>query len=458
VSETPTFEGRLIERGSDDYERARVEAIFNARRPGRFPAAVLEAASQADVVAGVLLARDRGWSVTVRSGGHSWAAWSLEDDSLLIDLAGLRELRLIDRTTAVASPSTRGGEELNPFLRSHGLMFPGGHCPSVGIGGFLSQGGQGWNGRPWGWGCENVVAVDVVTADGELVHASPESHADLYWAARGAGPGMFGVIVRFYLRVHELPAYFAQTVYALPIDAFDDVMTWAHDVLPTLDIRVEPVIVGTRLPPPGVDVGGGPLIIIAATGMFGSRQEAEACMAPLQTCPWLERAFFTDFAAEASWEMVNEMQTMQNPTSHRYAVDCAWTDAPAAELIPLLKPIYTDLPTPGSFVIWYGWNPTRPLQDMAFSMEANVYLAAYTVWTDEDDDARVMNWVTERFRDLEPVTKGIYLGDADLLRRPGKFMADENFAKLQRIRATYDPTGMFPNYRVKPGTQVNEFE
>jgi FAD/FMN-containing dehydrogenase len=453
-----SFDGRFFERGSDDYERARVDAIFNARRPGRFPAAVLEAASEADVVAGVRLANERGWKITIRSGGHSWAAWSLEDDSLLIDLAGLHELRLIDRTTAVAAPSTRGGDELNPFLRSHGLMFPGGHCPSVGIGGFLSQGGQGWNGRPWGWGCENVLAVDVVTAAGELVHASPDSHADLYWAARGAGPGMFGIITRFYLRVHELPPYFAQTVYALPIEAFDDVIAWAHAVLPTLDIRVEPVIVGTRLPPPGVDVGGGPLIVIATTGMFDSKEDAEQCMAPLQTCPWLDRALLADFAAEATWEVVNEIQTMQNPADHRYAVDCAWTDASAEELIPLLKPVYTDLPTSESFAIWYGWNPTRPLQDMAFSMEANVYVAAYAVWNDPHDDQRVMNWVTSRLRALEPITVGVYLGDADLLRRPGKFMADANFAKLERIRGEYDPAGLFPNYRVKPGTTINEFE
>ena len=88
--------------------------------------------------------------------------------------------------------------ELAPFLASHGRMFTGGHCESVGIGGFLLQGGQGWNSRRWGWGCENVLAVDVVTADGELVHADADENADLYWAARGAGPG-------FLRRRHALP-------------------------------------------------------------------------------------------------------------------------------------------------------------------------------------------------------------------------------------------------------------
>ena len=455
---TATFTGRFIERGGDDYERARVDAIFNARRPARFPAAVLEAADEADVIAGVRLAAERGWTVTVRSGGHSWVAWSLHDDSLLIDLSGLRELSIARPGVALASPAIRGGIDLNPFLRQHGYLFPGGHCPTVGIGGYLLQGGQGWNGRPWGWGCENVLGVDVVTAAGELVHAGPDSHPDLYWAARGAGPGFFGIVTRFHLKVYELPPVFAQTVYALPIDAYDDVMAWAHDLLPTLDRRVEPVIVGTRLAPPGIDIGGGPMIIIATTGLFTSQEEAEREMAALRTCPWLDRAYLADFAAPVTFDIVNEIQNAQNPTDHRYAVDCAWSDAPAAELAPLLKPLYTGLPTEESFVIWYGWNPVRPLQDMAFSMEANVYIAAYSVWKDPADDQRVMDWVTERFRALEPVTKGVYLGDADPLRRPGKFMADANYAKLESIRAAYDPGGMFPSYRVKPGSTPNEFD
>ena len=85
-------------------------------------------------------------------------------------------------------------------------MFTGGHCGGVGLGGFLLQGGQGWNSRRWGWGCENVVGVDVVTAEGEQVHASEDAHADLFWAARGAGPYFPGVVTRFHLRTYPAAA------------------------------------------------------------------------------------------------------------------------------------------------------------------------------------------------------------------------------------------------------------
>ena len=90
-------------------------------------------------------------------------------------------------------------------------------------------------------------------------------------------------------------------------------------------------------------------------------------------------------------------------------------------------------------MIWYGWSPSRPLQDMAFSMEGNVYIAAYTIWAHESDDAAMQDWVTSHFRGLETVSKGSYLGDADLTRRSSKFMADANFAKLGELRRSTTP-------------------
>jgi FAD/FMN-containing dehydrogenase len=453
------FEGRYVEYGTAAYEAARTDALFNARHPSRYPAAILEAAGEADVVAGVRLAKERGWKVAVRSGGHAWLGWSVRDDSLLIDLAALRELTVdVAALTATASPAIRGGQELGPFLRGHGLVFPGGHCSTVGIGGYLLQGGQGWNSRQWGWGCENVIGIDVVTADGELVHADAEQNAELFWAARGSGPAFFGVVTRFYLRVHRMPAAFTHTTYAFPIACFDELITWAHEVLPSLDVRVEPVIVGTRIPPPDIDVGGGPLLIMHTTGMFDSPEEARRLMAPLETCPVLDRALLRVFAEPTSFDEENPIMDAQNPPGMRYSADCAWTDATAAELTPILGEIYRSLPTPESFIIWYGWSPTRSLPDMAFSMEGNVYIAAYTIWEHERDDAEMQDWVTTRFRALETISKGSYLGDADLTRRSSKFMADANFARLQRLRDVYDPDRRFFDFYQRSGCSANDFE
>ena len=138
---------RLLGRDDPGFDAACFGRIFNARKPReRVPAAVLEAESEQDVIDGVRLARERGWQVSVRAGGHSWAGWSVRDDALLIDLGAMREMEW-DGEVATARPAVRGGTELAPFLAGHDRMFTGGHCESVGLGGFLLQGGQGWNSR-----------------------------------------------------------------------------------------------------------------------------------------------------------------------------------------------------------------------------------------------------------------------------------------------------------------------
>jgi FAD/FMN-containing dehydrogenase len=442
------FAGQLHLRGDAGYEEARVGRVFNGRRPEQFPAAVLEAASEHDVVLGVRYAIERGWQVRARAGGHSWAAWSLQTDTLLIDLGLLRNISLApDKQTVRVNPAIKGGEELTPFLEHHGLGFPGGHCPTVGVGGFVLQGGQGWNGRVWGWACENIRAIDVVTANGELVHATETEHAELLWAARGSGPGFFGLVTAFHLRVRPRPPVFVHTTYVFPIDAFDELITWAHAILPTLERAVEPVIVGVGIPEPAV--------LMHTTAMCSSMEEARRIMAPLETCPVLDRAMVRDFCLPTTFAEEGVQQEAANPRGARYHTDCLWTDAPAAELVPRLRALMTDMPSAQSFAIWYGWDPVRPLPDMAFSMEGNVYVAAYVIADDEADDARCRDWLQARMADLAPVSKGVYLGDSDLTVRPAKFMADANYARLEALRAKHDPNRVFPGYHIKPGHELN---
>ena len=127
------------------YEKERVDRIFNGIKPNRYPKAIVKASCQLHVQEAVKLANRLQCRVSVRSGGHSWAAWSVRDDAILIDLAGLNEIELAEDGKVVkVSPSTTG-KVLNESLRSRGLMFGGGHCPDVGLGGFLLQGGMGWN-------------------------------------------------------------------------------------------------------------------------------------------------------------------------------------------------------------------------------------------------------------------------------------------------------------------------
>ena len=313
--------GRLFLRDDPGYEQTRTGRIFNARRPDRFPAAVLLAAGDDDVIAGVRLAADRGWQVSVRSGGHSWAAWSLRDDALLIDLGGMRDMAYDPATGVVsARPAVQGGLELAPFLAERGRAFPGGHCASVGLGGYLLQGGQGWNSRARGWACQSVTGLDVVTADGKLIRADAGENPDLLWAARGAGPGFPGVITRFRLRTYRAPEVMWHDTWAFRLDDAVGLLTWLHDVLPGLDRRVEPVVAATRLPDVPLHDGtarpDGTVLLLHTTVMADSDSQALALLAPLQEGPLTGREL-GHVQGRTSVAEENQAQTVQNPEGYR---------------------------------------------------------------------------------------------------------------------------------------------
>jgi FAD/FMN-containing dehydrogenase len=120
---------------------------FNRRRPYRYPLAIVNASKESHVVEAVKLAIEKKCRVSVRAGGHSWAGWGVRDNAILIDFGNFHEMSL-DEETGIArvSPSTTSAE-FSAFLLQTGRMFSGGHCPDVGLGGFLLQGGAGWNTR-----------------------------------------------------------------------------------------------------------------------------------------------------------------------------------------------------------------------------------------------------------------------------------------------------------------------
>lgn len=445
------FSGTLHLPGDESFEEACVGRVFNARRPSdRRPAAVLEAVTEQDVVEGVRLALERGWQVAVRSGGHSWAAWSVRKDALLIDLGGFRELAYDPGTRIVsATPSVKGGDELNPYLAEFGRFFNGGHCPSVGIGGFLLQGGQGWNARGWGWAAENIAAIDVVTAEGELVRADETRNSDLFWAARGAGPGFFGVVTRFHLRTREPPRHLAHTVHAYPLGLFDEVMTWLHGMHHTVSELVEIVAV-TQTPPDRNE----PVLLVTGVSMTDTPEQAAEALAPLHANPYADRALFR---VEAQPTTIAEQLTGQrtaNPEGHRYFVDNAWLTGPAEEVVPAIRTAFTEHPTRQTFTIWFSMAPLRQLPDMAFSLQTEIYCATYVVHDEPGRDAELRTWLDGAMAAMQPVTAGQYLGDSDFTVRQLKVMGDEQWRRLQEIRAVRDPKGLFAGH-LSSGTVTN---
>ncbi|MFT4228917.1 MAG: FAD-binding oxidoreductase [Microbacterium sp.] len=458
ATSAPIFDGRLVLPGDPAWEDARVGRVFNGRRPDRQPDAVLIAGSVEDVRRGVLLAKERGWTVAVRSGGHAWAAWSVRDTGLLIDLGALDDISYDDETHIVsAGPAVKGGEVLSPYLEQRGRFFNGGHCPTVGIGGFLLQGGQGWNQRGWGWAAESVVALDVVTADGELVRAAADQNSDLYWAARGAGPAFPGVVVRFHLKTRALFGALAHTVHGYELDDFAEVMTWMYCAHHRIPDNVEIVCVSV---PVDLPAGSRRLFLVTGVAFGDDAAHARASLAEFRTCPVIDRAVFVQDAAPSTLAQQREEQVRQNPEHWQYICDNAWIDGEdtpegVAAMVEGIRPLFTTNPTERGFAIWMSNAPRRDLPDMAFSLHTDAYVAAYTVYEDPAEYARNRAWVDAVFAHAEPVTAGQYLGDSDMTNRQLRFMAPENWARLQEIIAARDPDGRFHRYLAADGDRLN---
>lgn len=440
-NESSMYEELTFDRGDTGYEAARRASVWNARTPPRFPDRIVVAGSEQDVVDAVRAARADGLRVGVRSGGHSWAGNHLRDGGLLLDLSRLTDVELAaDKATATAQPG-RKGDELVRMLAEHDRFFPAGHCPGVGLGGYLLQGGFGWNGRVHGPACMSVEAIDVVTADGELIRANATENSDLLWAARGAGPGFFGVVTRFHLRLHARPRVVATAAYAYPLDALEEVFSWAHALGPQLPRELELLLAIRR------DEQGEPEVMVTASMLVDDATEARAGLALLESCPARERAKLAMPYVEGSLGDLYANIRSAYPDAHRYAVDNMWTHAPIEQLLPGLRRIAETLPGAPSHMLWMNWGPgTTPAParpDMAYSCEDDTYISCYAVWQDPDQDAANVAWATERMRELEPLASGIQLAEENLALRPARFASDASMARLDALRAAWDPDGLF---------------
>ncbi len=441
-----TFEQRLIRRGDADYEATRAGSMWNQRVPARYPEVIVIARDVVDVVAAVRWAAKRELRVSVKSGGHSWSGNHLRDDGLLLDVAALDEVT-VDRARRRATTGPgRKSNELAAMLGRQGLAFPTGHCLGVCVGGYLLQGGFGWNGRAFGPACMSVVGLDIVTAEGELLHASEEENADLFWAARGSGAGFFGVVTRFHLKVYDKPRVTAAAGQTFPLSALEPVLRWMHA------IRAEvPASVELQLAITGDAFGvGGPGIELFAPVFANSLRDAWRALrfldSPIRRLA-KRRIPMLPVPLSALYRLV-----MTHYPSARYGVDNLWTHAHVDELLPHLEHAARTLPPPPSHLLWLNWSPPAGARDarMAFSMEDETYLALYGCWQRAEDDARYAPWAVSNVRRMQHLASGCQLADENLGERPARFVSDDHLQRLDAIRLERDPRGTFQTWMGRP--------
>ncbi|KAF9638572.1 FAD linked oxidase [Lasiodiplodia theobromae] len=412
--------------GSDahTYEKARIGRVFNHRRPNRYPIAVVEATEESHIAQAVRLAKEKNCRLSVRSGGHSWAAWSVRDDAILLDLGQYKHIDL-DETTGIVkvSPSTTG-RMLNGFLSTKGLLFAGGHCPDN-----------------WGWACEQVVGVDVVTADGQQLHCTETENSELLWAARGAGPGFPAVVTKFHLQTRPSYSCMRSSAYSYANADFKKAMNWILSIHEAYDPDTEVVLVASY--PPGSDV-------IVHTVLFvtfkNDPEEARQALQPAHDShpsgtvnEWFNKA--TDLPDQY------KDQGAANPEGHRYRVDNAYISN-GADVATVLEEAFTTLPTKKTFSLWYSMAPgtRRPLKDMALSMQTDHYFATYAIYEDSKEDEKASNWVKSVMAGVEKHSEGAYLGDSDFQVRRTRFWGKEQGTKLMQLRKKWDPEGRICGY------------
>jgi FAD/FMN-containing dehydrogenase len=440
-------EKHFFYRGTDEYEAARRATVWNSLLPDRFPAVIMQACETNDVVAAVRHARANGYQIGVRSGGHSWNASHLRDGGMLLDVSRLDHCDVdTDRMIARVGP----GKIASVFateLDSQGLFFPSGHCEGIRLGGYLLQGGYGWNSKVVGPACESVLGLEVVTADGEMVYCDPENHPDLYWAARGSGPGFFGVVTSFTLRLHRRPAVLGTCLYMYPIEVADEVFTWGRTISSEIDDRVELQILTSYGAP---ETGSEKLGITIASPVFAdSEDEATKALAALGSCPVIDRATVSLPYMETTLANWYAAVMTKYPEGHRYSVDNMFTSASADELLPGIRKIIETLPPHPSHFVFAGWKPSADRTDMVYGLEDEIYLALYTAWHDPADDERYGKWAQSNMAAMAHLATGISLADENLARRPAKFITDPNMARLDQVRAAYDPDGLFHSWMAR---------
>jgi FAD/FMN-containing dehydrogenase len=440
--------GVVIAKTDANYELTRVSSVWQQIKPKQKPALIIQAKSVNDVIEVVKYARANNKKISIRCGGHSYYASFLQDDMLMLDLSLLREFS-IDKENRVAKvrPAMRAVDFMAEIAKS-GFSFPAAHCGNVPMGGFLLGGGLGWNGEAWGgMSCFNIREVEVVTADGKLIRANEKQNEDYYWAARGGGPNLFGVITEFVLDLYPNPAVILTTTLIWDISHASTVASWLEETVRSMPVHVEALFILTENPDQesSADVDR---VCIAQVSTFSDTQAtARKALGPLtrdipEDCLAKDEFTPTPIADLYHWDATAYPQW-------RWDVDSCWSDDGSGDIVNKLVTHIRDMPSPKSSILLLLKPHTKNLPDAAFSMIGSVYLACYAIWGRPEEDDINRKWVIKTMELLRPHMKGHYINESNYVdihaRRMNSFSTTA-WEKLKRLSSKYDPDNLFHSY------------
>jgi FAD binding domain/Berberine and berberine like len=444
------FKGRVILPEDEGYDEART--LFNAMIDKR-PAVIAQCADSGDVAAAVRFGRETELPTAVRGGGHSVAGMSTVDDGVVV---ALRNMKTIEVDPAARTARCGGGviwAEFDAATQEHGLATPGGRVSTTGVAGFTLGGGSGWLERKHGLACDNLLAVELVTAGGEHVRASESENPDLFWALHGGG-GNFGVATSFEFKLHPLGPTVMAGLMLWPGERGREVMQTMRDVIDGAPHDLALATAYLTGPPEEFVPQGLRGSLCCAAIVFWAGEN------PDDAEPFVRS--FRDLAPAV--DLVGPMpyaefqRMIDDPPGLRNYWTADYLDELSDEVIDVFASHSEQMPVPSacqSIMFPWGGEVARVAPGGTPMAKRDVPWVAhpFVLWESADGDERHLGWGRGISADLKRFTSGgVYLnfiGDEGQDRVRAAF--GDSYDRLAEIKARYDPDNFFRlNQNIRP--------
>lgn len=431
----PELTGRIVLPENPQYntDRKDFNTFFN-----RFPLVIVYAQEAQDVANAVQWALYNDIPIRMRSGGHNYEGLSVVDAGIVIDVSEMDKVEEVDHkhNTVTVQTGIRNMALYNA-LWPEGLVVPSGVCPTPGIAGVTLGGGHSILSRQWGLTLDNLLELEMVNADGCIIHANADHRSDLFWASRGGGGGNFGICTSFRFRAHHIDTVgYAEIVWDLK-DLEPVLQTWQNYTTPCSDERLTPTLM----------ISSGMQSSLLMQGVFlGSAKELRNLLRPLlkagspqnvtiEEMPWIEAA--TRIAA-----------TQPDTPLPFKSVGPYLYDLLPAKGIGTIRKFISEPPTSQVTMFFHGLGgAVAKVPNTAtayFQRPALSNMSIFATWDKSEDAALGIHWVDAFRKAMLPFTRYVYVNTQDLSIQdwPDAYYG-ENFSRLKKIKGKYDPENVF---------------
>jgi len=447
-----TIAGSIILPGGGAYETARL--VWNGMIDRR-PAVIVQCGAVSDLISAVKFARDNDLLIAVRGGGHSVSGNAVCDGGIVIDLSPMKGIRVDKEKKDVYAQAGLTMGEYDRETELHGLASPGGIISTTGIAGLTLGGGFGWLSRKHGLACDNLLAADVVTADGRFLTANAKEHADLFWGIRGGG-GNFGIVTSFQYKLHPVRSVLAGEL----IHSFHDVtetLRFYRDFAGSVPDELTSVVTLFTAPPapflpPAIH---GQKAMNIGVCYCGELALGENILKPLRAYgnPVIDLIVPQ---AYRSWQCIHD--PLAPPGFRRYWKS-EYVSELSDELISTLATAMQSVPSARSGIHLHHLQGaiSRIADDSTAISHRNAHFAVNVVgeWSDPYEDEMQIRWTRDVGEALRRFSIGgayvNFLGDEGQERVRSAY-GEAKFARLTSLKETYDPTNVFRlNQNIPPG-------